>query len=76
MTAEVICPDCNSQQYGWDGLERHYLRGWCKVTGKLSEEDARYKVNTALQAVLDDFESNAMEQQMYDFKHGLGMYSY
>ena len=72
----VFCPDCHQSVYGWDGLERHYLRGWCKVAGKLNEEETRGKINQELSARAREREMEYQEQEAYDRRHNLGAYSY
>ncbi len=69
----IMCPDCHSMQYGWDGLKRHFIRF---VKHKMSPEEAEDKVQDILNAHLAMRELEHQWDDEYDRKHNLGAYSY
>lgn len=73
------CPKCNLTQYGWDGVERHLMRGWCKALDhkKLTKEEAwAITYNEGMQPEMEAKEQEWQQEEAYDRQHNLGAYSY
>ena len=70
------CEFCDAEQYGWDGLQRHLERGWCKKHEQMTPDKARIYVGLSISRYLEGKEKEYQEMEAYDRKHNLGAYSY
>ena len=73
---QIPCEFCETIQYGYDGLERHLTRGWCKKHDKFSADEIRNYIGGRISAYLQAKEVEYQQDEEYDRRHNLGAYSY